>query len=127
VSFCSPTDLINLTGSVRSNTILQAIIDEADRQVTAYLKARGVGVSACDETKSASLLFSQVGLLRFGLQEGSLEASSGDFTSSLNVTTAAKAMETRAFAILDDYIARQITLSVPRRVYMMTTGGRGRC
>jgi hypothetical protein len=127
VSYCSTIELINITGSLRSSTILQAIIDEADRQVTAYLKARGVGALSCDETKSASLLISQAGLLRFGLQEGSFQASTGDFNSSVNVTEAVKALESRAFAILDDFISRQITLSVPRRIYMMTTGSRGRC
>ena len=123
MSFCTYTELANLTGSIRSSTILQAIIDEADRQVTAYLRARGVSASACDETKSASLSFSQAGLLLFGLQEGSLEASSGDFSSSVNVTGAVKALETRAFAILDDYISRQISLTVPRRIYIMKAGG----
>ena len=124
MTFSTTTELTNVTGSVRSSTILQALIDEADRQITAYLRARGVSASACDETKSASLLLSQVGLLRFGLQEGSLEASSGDFSSSVNVTVASKAMETRAFAILDDYISRQISLTVPRRIYIMKAGGR---
>ena len=66
MSFCTYTELANLTGSIRSSTILQAIIDEADRQVTAYLRARGVSASACDEMKSASLSFSQAGLLLFG-------------------------------------------------------------
>ena len=124
MAFCTYTELANLTGSVRSSTILGAIIDEADRQVTAYLRARGVSASACDETKSASLALSQAGLLLFGLQEGSLEASSGDFSSSVNVTSAVKALETRAFEILDDYISRQISLTTPRRSYMMKAGGR---
>jgi hypothetical protein len=124
MSFCTTTELTNVTGSVRSATILQAIIDEADRQITAYLRARGVGASACDETKSASLALSQAGLLRFGLQEGSFQATSGDFSSSVNVTEACKALETRAFSILDDYISRQISLTVPRRSYMMKAGGR---
>ena len=119
MSFCTTTDLANVTGSVRSVSILQAIIDESDRQVTAYLKARGVGAAAVDETKSASLLFSQAGLLRLGLQEGSFEARSADFTSSVNVTSAVTSMEKRAIAILDDYIARQITGSVPRRTYLL--------
>ena len=124
MAFCTYTELANLTGSVRSSTILGAIIDEADRQITAYLRARGVSASACDETKSASLALSQAGLLLFGLQEGSFEASSGDFSSSVNVTGAVKALETRAFSILDDYISRQISLTVPRRSYMMKAGGR---
>lgn len=123
MSYSTTTELTNLTGSLRSSTILQAIIDEADRQVTAYLKARGVSASACDETKSVSLALSQAGLLRFGLQEGSLQASSGDFSSSVNVTEAVKALETRAFSILDDYISRQISLNVPRRVYVMKAVG----
>ena len=123
-SFCSTTELTNVTGSLRSATIQQAIIDEADRQVTAYLRARGVSASACDETKSASLALSQAGLLLFGLQEGSFEASSGDFSSNVNVTGAVKALETRAYSILDDYISRQISLTVPRKSYMMKAGGR---
>jgi len=123
-SFCSTTELTNVTGSIRSATILQALIDESDRQITAYLKARGVSASGCDETKSASLALSQAGLLRFGLQEGSFQASSGDFSSSVNVSEACKALEARAFAILDDYISRQISLSTPRRSYMMKAGGR---
>ena len=123
MAFCTYTELANLTGSIRSSTILGAIIDEADRQITAYLRARGVSASGCDETKSASLALSQAGLLRFGLQEGSFQASSGDFSSSVNVTSAVKALETRAFEILDDYISRQISLTVPRRVYLMKTGG----
>jgi len=123
-SFCSTTELTNITGTLRSATILQAIIDESDRQITAYLKARGVSASGCNETKSASLALSQAGLLRFGLQEGSFQASSGDFSSSVNVTEACKALEARAFAILDDYISRQISLTVPRRSYMMKAGGR---
>jgi hypothetical protein len=124
MAFCTYTELANLTGSVRTQTVLEAIISEADRQLTAYLKARGVTASACDESKSASLSLSQAGLLRLGLQEGSFQASSGDFTSSVNVTDACKALETRAFAILDDYISRQVALVTPRRSYMMKAGGR---
>ena len=124
MAFCTYTELANLTGSVRSSTILGAIIDESDRQITAYLRARGVSASGCDETKSASLALSQAGLLLFGLQEGSLEASSGDFSSSVNVTGAVKALETKAYRILDDYISRQISLTVPRRIYLMKAGGR---
>jgi len=124
MAFCTYTELANLTGSVRTQTVLEAIISEADRQLTAYLKARGVTASACDESKSASLALSQAGLLRLGLQEGSFQASSGDFTSSVNVTDACKALETRAFSILDDYISRQVALITPRRSYMMKAGGR---
>ena len=124
MAFCTYTELANLTGSVRTQTILEAIISEADRQVTAYLKARGVSASATDETKSASLSLSQAGLLRLGLQEGSFQASSGDFSSSVNVTEAVKALEARAFSILDDYISRQVALITPRRSYMMKAGGR---
>jgi hypothetical protein len=124
MAFCTYTELANLTGSVRTQTVLEAIISEADRQLTAYLKARGVTASACDESKSASLSLSQAGLLRLGLQEGSFQASSGDFTSSVNITDACKALETRAFAILDDYISRQVALVTPRRSYMMKAGGR---
>ena len=119
MSYTSTTILAQLTGSSRDTAVLQAIIDEAGRQVTAYLRAKGIGPNVVDETQSACLLLSQAGLLRLGLQEGSFEARSADFTSSVNVTSAVVSMEKRAMAILDDYIARQIAGIVPRRMYVM--------
>lgn len=123
MAYCTPDELVGLTGSTRDDAFLTAIIAEADRQVTSYLRTRGVGANICDETKSASLALSQAGLLLFGLQEGSLQASSGDFSSSLNVMDAVTILEKRAWRILDEYVSRQIALTVPRKQHMAKVCG----
>ena len=104
VSYCSTTELINVTGSTRSATILQGIIDEADRQINLYLRSNGITGASGDDLKSISLTLSKAGLLEFGLQVGDLQASNGDFSSSLNVTEAVKALRTSAYTALDQYI-----------------------
>jgi len=124
MAHCTYTELANLTGSVRTQTVLEAVIDEADRQVNTYLKAHGVNAVSNDATKSASLSMSKAGLLELGLQEGSFQASSADFTSSVDVTSAVKALRAAAYATLDDYIAIQLTLVTPRKVYLAKVNGR---
>lgn len=119
MTYCTTADLVNLTGSTRTTTQLQAIIDEADREVNAYLKARGVSGSTCDELKSVSLKLSKAGLLEFGLQNGDFEADSGDFTSSVDVTRAVESLRAAARRQMDDFIATQVSLSTPRRIYVM--------
>lgn len=105
MAYCTTTELINITGSARSSTILTDIIAEADRKINTYLKSYGVNGATCDELKSASLTLSKAGLLEYGLQVGDFQASNGDFSSSLNVTEAVKALRADAFSILDQYIA----------------------
>jgi hypothetical protein len=104
MTYCTTTDLINVTGSARSSTILQGIIDEADRQINLYLKSNGVTGVAGDDLKSISLTLSKAGLLEYGLQVGDLQASNGDFSSSVDVTSAVKALRDTADKALDRYI-----------------------
>ena len=105
MAYCTTTELVNVTGSSRSATILQAIIDEADRKIGAYLKSNGVTGAAGDDLKSASLTLSKAGLLEYGLQVGDFQASNGDFSSSLNVPAAVEMLRKEAFEILDQYIS----------------------
>ena len=104
MAYCTTTDLVNLTGSARSATVLQAIIDEADRKIGAYLRANSITGVAGDDLKSASLTLSKAGLLEYGLQTGDFQASNGDFSSSLNVTAEVDRLRKEAFGILDQYI-----------------------
>lgn len=105
MAYCTTTELINVTGSSRSATILQAIIDEADRKIGAYLKSNGITGVAGDDLKSASLTLSKAGLLEYGLQVGDFQASNGDFSSSLNVTSEVDRLRKETFEILDQYIS----------------------
>lgn len=125
MSFCTTTELATLTNTaqVRTPTVLQAIIDESDRQITTYLHARGLAASACDETKSASIALSKAGLLELGLQEGTLQISNADYSSNFDVYTAVKDLRAMAYKYLDDLLARSETLEEPRRKYVLKVNG----
>ena len=114
MGYCTTSELVNVTGSARSSTILQGIIDEADRQINLYLKSNGVAGVAGDDLKSISLTLSKAGLLEYGLQVGDLQASNGDFSSSVDVTSAVKALRETAFAALDQYITANTVSQVTR-------------
>ena len=121
MSFCTTTELATLTNtaSVRTPTVLQAIIDESDRQITAYLKAEGFTATACDETKSASIALSKAGLLELGLQEGTLQISNQDYSSNFDVYTAVKELRIEAFKYLDQWMSTQTSANEPRKKYLM--------
>ena len=104
MSYCTTAELVNVTGSTRSATILQAIIDEADRKINSYLSSYSLSGTSGDVLKSASLTLSKAGLLEYGLQVGDFQASNGDFSSSLNVTAAVESLRKEAFETLDQYI-----------------------
>lgn len=104
MAYCTTTELINVTESKRSATILQACIDEGDRKINLYLKANGISGVTGDDLKSVSLTMAKAELLDLGLQAGDFQASNGDFASSVNVTEAVKALRASAYGALDQYI-----------------------
>ena len=124
MSYCSTAELTNVTGSAVSSTILQAIIDDGDREIDSYLgqfNLSGVASGAC---KSASLKFAQAGLLLYGLQVGNLEASTGELASSVDVTRAVESLRKAAYDLLEQYRASQDTISAPHLVYVRRIDGR---
>ena len=109
MAYCTSTDIINVTGTTLDSTTLGAIIDEADREINAYLVSRGTTGAAGDSCKTASIkLTNALMILRNPLgSEGS--------ASVMAVSLLRKA----AFEILDDYLAGKSSLSVPRRQYVV--------
>lgn len=124
MSYCSTSDLTNVTGSTLSSTILQALIDDGDREIDAYLAPFGVSASASGACKSASLKFAQAGLLYYNLQNGTMQSTSGDFTSSVDVTRAAEALRKAAFSLLDQYVDNQTSLAATKRTFGRRVDGR---
>ena len=112
MSYCTTTDLVNLTGSSLSSTILQAIIDDADREINAYLAPHGLSGSG-DACKTASLKLSRAGLMQYhrlsGIQPKSV--SIGDTTSQDDPDVAIKALRAEAFALLDQWVSTQLSVS----------------
>jgi hypothetical protein len=117
MSYCSATELQSLTGTDRTDTELQAIIDQADREINLWLKARGVTGSACDELKTVSILLSKVGLQELGQPDGSFEASAGDFYTG-NPSRDVAYLRKTAYGLLNDYLATQTTRSTPSFTYV---------
>ena len=109
MSYCSPGELKNLTGSSLSDTILQEIIDQSDRQINGRLLMMNISPPAANDTlKAASLDLSIVSVLSH--PDSDQVASSvklGDITIKradlVNVMTA---MSTQAWQSVNDYIMR---------------------
>lgn len=114
-SYCTTADLIGITESKRSTSTLQACIDEADRKINLYLKSNKITGVTGDDLKSVSLTMAKAELLDLGLQTGDFQASNGDFSSSVDVTNAVKALRESAYAALDQYITAN-TVSKGSRV-----------
>jgi hypothetical protein len=109
MAYCTSTDITNVTGTTLDSTTLGALIDEADREINAYLTAKGTTGSACDAMKTASMkLTNALMILRNPIgSEGS--------ASVMAVSLLRKA----AYEILDDYLATKSSLTVPRRPYVV--------
>lgn len=108
-SYCSTSDIIAITDTTLDTTTLQAIIDDADREINAYLKARGYGGGACDELKTASIRLTNAEMILRNPTGAEGNAS------ILAVNTLRKS----AFDILDNYLATKTSLSIPRRSYVV--------
>jgi hypothetical protein len=115
---------VSLTGSALSSAILQAIIDDGDREIDAYLGQFNLSGSATGAIQSASLKLAKAGLLDRALQTGDLEANMGEFTSSANLTQAAKALRDAAYALLEQYRDSQVSLSAPHLTFVRRIDGR---
>ena len=106
MTYCTTAELVNLTGSALSTTILTAIIEQGDREIDAYLAPYGVGAdaSAC---KSASLELAKAGLIDYSVQHGDRAnmLTAGDTTEMLNVDQMIQRYRAAAFGILDRYVS----------------------
>lgn len=105
MTYCSTTELVALSGStLDATTILTPIIEAADREIDAYLSPQNLSGAASGACKQASLKLSMAGLLERGLHTGDYQATSGDFTSSVDVVRAIKANRESAYVLLDQYV-----------------------
>lgn len=124
MTWISYTDLQNATGSTDASGNLIAIIEDAEREITAYLDARGISASSCDACKSAELSLSKAGLLEYWVTRGRFLENAGEFVtgadgaSAWNMPQMIKLLREKAFRILDDYAAVQTSLDTPRRFSM---------
>lgn len=107
MSYCTTADLVNLTGSTLASSVLQEIIDQADRQIKAALDDAGIGApSSDDKLKTASLYLSCSILMTRMRLDGSKPSSFrlGDFAISDNIDEAGKQLAAESASLVLAYI-----------------------
>lgn len=119
--YCTVTDLQNLTGSKLDAGVLQAIIDDACREVDVYLGQFSLGGNNGPACKSATIKFATAGLITRMRMDGTkgTSRSIGDYTLSDDPDGAIEALKIQAFALLDQYVRSQLTLPNTHRSYVV--------
>lgn len=113
-----------LAGTTLSPETVQEILAEVDREITVYIECRGGVPSVCDATVAAASAFGKALVLEHGLLTGTFEASVGDFSSGVNVTSAVLALRKTGQDSLDANLVGQASLQSPRRKYLAKVNGR---
>jgi len=114
MAYCTNTELTLLTGTTLSTAIQDAIIDQSDREIKAYIKAEGITPPASgDDLKAASLNLSKVGIITHNRMTGTQPKSAkiGDITISDDPDKAIEALTTKAWQSVDAYIATATSAS----------------
>ena len=109
MSYCTRTELANLTGSSLNDAVLQEIIEQADRQIKGRLLMMDISVPGADDTlKAASLNLAKIGVLTHpDSDQVSSSVKLGDITiARANVDTVISDLSKQAWQSVDDYILR---------------------
>jgi len=108
VTYSTTAELVSLTGSPLSSAILQAIIDQADRDIVSQLRLANISAPGSDDDlKAASLKLSIAGVVRRGQLDGSKPVSSiriGDISTSEDPDEAIRQLTESAGKNIEAYI-----------------------
>lgn len=106
MAYCTYTELTALTGTTLSQTIQEAIIAQADREIDGILAKEDVSGVASGLIKSASLELSIAGVITRHRMDGTMPSSltEGGFTMSDSLDAAISQHRTLAYKMIQDYI-----------------------
>ncbi len=116
--YISTSDIENITGTKVGSTIETAIGEQAEREVVAYLRAKGLTSPSGDIVKSAVLKLAHAGVLLWYSATGNRiksDNSTGTVYQDLPDSDAtgfqwqAKDLTEQAYRLLDEYAASQTT------------------
>ena len=124
MTYCTAAELKRLTRSTLEDATVIAIIESGDRKIDAYLAPYNLSGSASGACKEASLEMGKAGLIEEGLQAGIYQATSGDFSSSVDAIKAIEHHQKTAYALLDQFISNQTTLSTTKRSFVRKVDGK---
>ena len=114
MAYCTNAELTLLTGTTLSTAIQDAIIDQSDREIKAYIRAEGIIPPASDDDlKAASINLSKVGIITHNRMTGTQTKSAkvGDITIQDDLDKAIEALTVKAWQSVDAYIATQTAAS----------------
>jgi len=119
MAYCAYTDIQNMTGTTQTQTVLEALIAQADRMIDGRLEPFGLSGGTNNSIKSASI-FLTMALVRErergdGTRPGTLTA--GDLTQSDNIDADISGLMKRAFELVDHYIETNRSSSTSTYVY----------
>ena len=109
MSYCTNQDVTDLTGTSLSTTIIDRIIEGADRKVNRYLRLNDIAVDPSpvpDDIKDASIFFSAAAVLNRHMVDGTLPAQykAEGLSEKYDVTAVIKRYETDAQQALSMYV-----------------------
>lgn len=122
MAYCTTAELVSATGTNYPEAVLQALINDADREINATLQAARVYGSG-DALKAASLNLSISKLLtRMRMDGTKISTTSLDGTMNLadDPDRAIAAYEKKAFALIEKYIA----YAAPRKRFYVARSDR---
>ena len=108
MSILSTSELALQTGAGRyTSTILQEIIDEAEREISGRLSQFNLSISSTNELKAASSLLSKAGLYDRMRMDGSIPGTSG--AKYYNLLDQAKQYREEAWKLITNYVRENST------------------
>lgn len=119
-TYCTYTELANETGSTLSQTILEELINQAEREVNARLRVSGITGSADDALKSATLKLATANLLTRYRLDGTKPAglTIGELSMSDNIDEAIRNLVAGGLALVQDYIKIRASTSTTGKQYV---------
>lgn len=122
MAFCEYTDIQNLTGTTLSQSIIEAIIAQSDREITGILAKVGLSGSATGLVKSASIELSIAGIITRHRMDGTMPSTItlGGLTMSDNLDAAINYHRQVGLRYVQDFIdANSGSTSADNWVYVV--------
>jgi len=108
MAYCEYTDITNLTGTTLSQSIIEAVIAQADREIDGILAPHGLSGSSTGLIKSASIELSIAGIYTRQRMDGKAPNSltlDGGLSISTNVDAAIEHHRSVGLKYIQDYIS----------------------
>ena len=106
MAYCAYTDIQNLTGTTLSQSIIEAIIDQSDREIDGILSKADLSGSATGLIKAVSIELSIAGIITRHRMDGTMPSSItlGGLTMADNLDAAVNYHRQIALKYVQDYI-----------------------